>query len=177
MTHEFTRAEVIRRDDGVYLCLRVTNAAMARNEVEQLKHGTRYAVEVKRLNVKRSKQANAYYWTLCGKLAAKLGQPKDEVYRNHVRDVGENFRIVQIAEYKPRQEYMRLWEALGLGYVVDEDGDTLYCYYGSSTYDTKQMARLIDLCVQDCKAVEVETLPPERLAGMVQDWKPEKVDI
>ena len=44
-------------------------------------------------------------------------------------------------------------------------------YYGSSTYDTAQMARLIDLIVQDCRALGVETLPPYKLAAMVEEWK------
>ena len=43
-------------------------------------------------------------------------------------------------------------------------------YYGSSTYDGNQMSRLIDLVIQDCKGCGIETLPPERLAGMIEEW-------
>ena len=43
-------------------------------------------------------------------------------------------------------------------------------YYGSSTYDTRQMSRLIDLVVEDCKDNGIETLPPEKLAAMVEKW-------
>ena len=42
----------------------------------------------------------------------------------------------------------------------------LFLYYGSSTYDSKQMARLIDNIVQDCKAVGVETATPQELARL-----------
>lgn len=45
------------------------------------------------------------------------------------------------------------------------------CYYGSSTYDTKQMARLIDLVVEDCKQQGIETLPPEELERMALEWR------
>ena len=38
--------------------------------------------------------------------------------------------------------------------------------YGSSTYDTAQMSRLIDNIVQDCKAVGIETLTPSELAKL-----------
>lgn len=38
---------------------------------------------------KRSLDANAYLWVLVGKIAAAVGIPTDEVYRNAIRDAGE----------------------------------------------------------------------------------------
>ena len=44
------------------------------------------------------------------------------------------------------------------------DGCTnVILYYGSSTYDTAQMHRLIELIVQECKEQDIETLTPEGL--------------
>ena len=43
----------------------------------------------------------------------------------------------------------------------------------SSTYDTRQMGRLIDLVVQDCKDQDIETAPPGDILRWVADWKPE----
>jgi len=37
-------------------------------------------------------------------------------------------------------------------------------------YDVQQMSILIERLVQDCKALEIETLPPEKLAGMLEAW-------
>jgi hypothetical protein len=47
-------------------------------------------------------------------------------------------------------------------------------YYGSSTYNTRQMSRLIDSVVEDCKAVGVETLSPDRLESMKEDWNAQR---
>ena len=44
-------------------------------------------------------------------------------------------------------------------------------YYGSSTFDTKQMSRLIDNIVQDCKAVGIETLTPQQLDALKEGWR------
>ena len=54
----------------------------------------------------------------------------------------------------------------------DRDGDrvVIRAYYGSSTYNTKQMARLIDSIVEDCKAVGIETLTPATLDAMKDAW-------
>ena len=30
---------------------------------------------------------------------------------------------------------------------------------------------LIDNCIQDCKALGIETLPPDKLEAMKEDWK------
>jgi hypothetical protein len=46
----------------------------------------------------------------------------------------------------------------------------LRAYYGSSTYDTRQMSALIDTLVQDCKALDIETLSDEKLSAMMEGW-------
>lgn len=46
----------------------------------------------------------------------------------------------------------------------------LRAYYGSSTYDTRQMSALIDHIVQDCKQLGIETLTPDKLAAMMGEW-------
>jgi hypothetical protein len=43
-------------------------------------------------------------------------------------------------------------------------------YYGSSTYNTKQMSRLIDAIVEDCKEMDIETLTPRELDAMKSRW-------
>ena len=43
-------------------------------------------------------------------------------------------------------------------------------YYGSSTYDTAQMSRLIDNIIQDCKAQGIDTRTPEEVARMKEEW-------
>lgn len=45
------------------------------------------------------------------------------------------------------------------------------CFYGSSVYDTKQMARLIDLIVQECQQLDIETATPQEMERMMQEWR------
>lgn len=47
---------------------------------------------------------------------------------------------------------------------------TVTVWYGSSTYDTEQMSRLIDAVVEDCKAVGIETMTPAELDALVSRW-------
>ncbi len=72
------------------------------------------------------------------------------------------------------------WEMLGTGWITEQvdympDGTNVVvrCYYGSSQYNTKQMSRLIDNLVQDCKAVGIETDTPEEIERIKYLWAQE----
>lgn len=72
-----------------------------------------------------------------------------------------------------------IWQKNGLGWVVEETGRTdksvdLLMYYGSSTYNTRQMSRLLDAIVDDCKQCGIETLPPEQIEEMKRTWERER---
>ena len=36
------------------------------------------------------------FWTLCGKLASALGIPSHEIYRQYVKEIGDNFETIPI---------------------------------------------------------------------------------
>ena len=126
---------------------------------------------------KRSKDANAYAWGLIGKLAEKMGIKPVEVYRYAVQGIGGNYEMYEVNE-EAAEEFKRLWSSQGLGWPCVDMGAAqrpgfrnLMAFHGSSTYDTKQMSRLIDSLVQDCKALDIETLPPEKLSLLVEGWE------
>lgn len=172
MVHKFDASKVIRDSKGKsWLCLRIQNAPMARNECSQLKPGL-YDAEIKKHRDKRSGEANRYAWALMGKLAAVTGIHKDMIYREYVRGIGDNFEVFHVPDDAARAELSKLWDSRGLGWLVDDLGNgDIVCYYGSSTYDTAQMSRFIDLIVQDCREQGIQTETPEELARMVEDWK------
>lgn len=130
---------------------------------------------IKPYKPKRSLSANAYMWVLVGKLADATGISSADIYRNTVKQLGISQLIVINAAAAPA--FKRVWEQYGIGWFVDDvDEDTggsviLRAYYGSSTYNRKQMAALIDLVVQDCRAVGIETLTPAELVGLVDRWE------
>lgn len=131
---------------------------------------------LKRQKKRRSLDANAYAWVLIDKIAAAMRLPKEEVYRNTLRDIGGNSETVCVL-YQSVATLKRTWEHKGLGWQVDTMPSKLpgctnaILYYGSSAYDTRQMSILIDRLVQDAKALDIETLPPNKLTAMIERWK------
>lgn len=130
---------------------------------------------IKPYKQKRSLSANAYMWELVGKIADELLISPNEVYRKAVRELGISRLLV--LDKSAFETINTVWSACGLGWFIDRlDDDTgneaiLRLYYGSSSYNKRQMAALIDLVVQDCKSLGIETLTPAELAGLVDRWE------
>lgn len=81
-----------------------------------------------------------------------------------------------IIEEKAYDNFKRIWERQGLGFLVQEVSKKdkcirVNCYYGSSTYNTKEMSILIDLLVQQAKDLNIETMTPEQLSILKDGWK------
>lgn len=164
---------------GCYLCIPVPSPGHAGRILDGLEPGKEYTAEIKRKRQHRSLDANAYFWVLLDRLAAALQVKKTELYRHYIREVGGNCYHLALQD-KAVETFRRHWESHGTGWVITTqpsklDGCTTVCaYYGSSEYDTEQMARLIDLVVQDCHQVGVETKSPEELASLMEQWNEKK---
>lgn len=137
--------------------------------------GSKLDIRVQKHREKRSLSANSYCWVLLDKLAEATGQSKEDLYRHSVRNIGGNAEIVCVRE-KAAQKLCESWGRNGLGWIADTMDSKLpgcvnvVLYYGSSTYDTKQMSRLIDGLVQDCQALGIETMPEDRITALLEAW-------
>lgn len=141
-------------------------------------------ITIKKHSKKRSNDANSYCWVLCGKLAEALSDEgvrhtKEDIYKRAIQEVGvyKDFCNLSMSDAKTLRT---AWEMLGTGWITEQvdysqDGDSVIvrCYYGSSQYNSKQMSRLIDSLVQDCKALEISTATPEQIEIMKAAWAEE----
>lgn len=136
-------------------------------------------VKIKKHRKSRSKNANSYMWCLCDELGKVLGLTKEEVYKEQIRKVGV-FRAVEL-DKSVAGTIFTAWKKIGVGWVVEElyevDGKVhALLYYGSSTYNTSQMSRLIDSVVEDCKEHGIETMTPNEIEQMKSLWKCEVIE-
>lgn len=148
----------------------------ARSMVDALKSQDKLTLKFGKFKQKRSLDANAYCWTLIGKIAEKTKVPKEEVYREAIRGIGGNYDIVCIKE-EAADSLRSAWAKNGIGWQSETmlsklDGCTnVLLYYGSSTYDTEQMSRLIENIIQDCKALGIETKNQAELDSLLKQWR------
>lgn len=142
------------------------------------KHKDRlYDLEVKEHRKKRSLDANAYCWVLINKIADALRITPKEIYRQAIQNVGGNYEILPV-KAEAAEHFKQVWEAQGLGWPCVDMGKSkidgyrnLRAYYGSSTYSTTQMAQLIDILLQDCRALDIEVKSDEEIASIMGAWQ------
>lgn len=120
-------------------------------------------VKVTSFSKKRSLSQNAYMWTLLNQLGEKLGRSKDDIYKHYIKDYGV-FEILPIKN-DAAERFKTNWSKNGLGWFVEDLGESklngyikLIAYYGSSTYNSNEMSRLVDAIVQDCQEQGIDTM-------------------
>lgn len=186
MELDFKMARWQQDEAGVWLCLLAANNRQAREFCAGMKPDKLYTAKLGAKRNKRSLDANAYFWALADKAAVELSKDgptvsPEDVYRSLIPHVGGNSKILPIRA-EAVEDWERVWCAGRTGWITEDMGEcktlegyrNIRCYYGSSVYDTAQMSRLIDLMVQECKQLDIETLPLDRLAAMLEEWGSEK---
>lgn len=127
--------------------------------------------ELKPHKEKRSLSANAYAWVLMDKLAEKLHTTKEMIYRQAIDHVGV-FEEIKVNSPEAGKRFKRIWQQNGLGWLTKTiDETTILAYYGSSTYNTSQMARLIDFVQEECISQGIEVRPQWEVDAMLKEWK------
>lgn len=174
----FDKVRWSQDNDGVWLSLRTPSEYRAQviQYANAFDPDKPHEAALKEKKKTRSLDANAYCWVLIGKIAAKLGSSPTEIYREFIRDLGDNYDTVCVQD-KAVEAVCRGWEQNGLGWQTITtpsklDGCTnVLLYYGSSTYDTATMSRLIDCVVAQAHDCGVETMTPRELDRLREDWK------
>ena len=129
--------------------------------------------ELKEHKPKRSNQANKYFWELLGQLCFELGLDTIEEYRKRVKELGI-FRQWEI-DKDNLKTFNKMWTEKGIAWFIEivdiapNNKVVVNAYYGSSSYNSKQMSKLIDDLVQDCKAVGIETKPIEEINSILKE--------
>ncbi len=147
-------------------------------EIERLSILDKLNIIIKKFFRTRSLDANAYCWVLCDKIAKELSKDgtvltKENIYQDEILQIG-TFEPM-IIEERAFENFKRIWEKQGLGFLIQEVSRKdkcikIHCYYGSSTYDSKEMSLLINLLVELAKSLNIETMPQKKLDSLIESW-------
>lgn len=153
--------------------LLVLNERESLSSIEELKED-KLSIEIKKYKNKRSLDANAYMWVLISKLEEKLNISKDIIYKDAIRNIGV-YEVIPVKN-EAVERFIEAWTKNGLGWVCEttksklEGYTNILAYYGSSTYNTAEMSRLIDFVVQECKQLNIETMSRTELDSLIESW-------
>lgn len=159
-----------KKDDGIKIVAEIASF------IDSLDSDKRYVLSVKEKKNKRSLNANSYCWVLIDKIAEKTNIAKSELYKNYIKEIGGVSDTVCVID-SAVERLIESWERNGLGWQADiaaskiKGCKNVILYYGSSTYDTAQMSRLINLIVQDCIEFEIPTLDDAQTRSLIEQWE------
>lgn len=158
-------------EGGITATLKVNEKGVLQRQYTELKACDKLSITLKKYRKKRSLDANAYMWVLLKKLADVLNNDKDELYKSYIERYG-TFTHIVVKEQAVNKfcENWRVVRNLGEVMVNESVGVQLQCYFGSSTYDSKEMSTLINAIVEDCKEMNIETKTPQELAAICEEW-------
>ena len=128
-------------------------------------------ITAKKQRKHRSLNANALLWSCLGKIAAVLRTDKWSVYLEMLKRYGIYTYICvkpQAVEMLKRQ--WRECEEIGTININGQEAVQMLCYYGSSTYDTKQFSVLLDGVISEMKEAGLETPSEEELRRSIEVW-------
>ena len=129
-------------------------------------------ITVKQYREKRSLDSNAYAWVLMQKIAEAVHSDKWSVYLDMLEKYSRAFtHVIVRPDVVPRFEAeWRTVRNLGEISVNGQTGIQMQLYFGSSTFDTKEMSVFIDGLIEECRQLEIETLPPNEIERMKREW-------
>lgn len=140
-------------------------------ELDRIKDSELTIKATKKRN-RRSLDSNAYAWTLMQKIAEAVNSDKWSVYLACLQKYSRAFThvIVKPEALDAMKDLYRTCIDLGEITINGQSGHQLQVFFGSSTFDTKEMSVFIDGIVSECKELGIETLPPAELQRMKEMW-------
>lgn len=136
----------------------------AKQAFEELKDCDLIDIVIKKHRKKRSLDANAYYWVLVSKLAKVLDSSNPEIHNHLLRMYGEPelfdgipvyTTIPETEEAERKVNTLMDYHLAPTSQVREGNDGVMYRTYrlirGSHTFNTEEMARLIDGLVESCK--------------------------
>ena len=139
-----------------------------------------YTLEIKQFRKKRSLDANQKMWALINEMSTMIKLTPEEIYQGYIPDVGNNYRVFPVkpedinefAADRCNGHIGRMVEDMGPCRLRDLRGyHNLRCYKGSSEYDTQTFSRLLELVMQDCRQLGIETMSERERSLLMEEWE------
>lgn len=134
-------------------------------------------IEIKPHRKKRSLDANAYFYVLLSKMAEKLHTSTNELHNIMLSRYGYPEIMEDSMVYIPLKEDIDVNNLEGIhlkssGHVTENSKGTRYIQYilmrGSHTFNTAEMAHLIDGVISEAKDLGIDTLTPAEKERMME---------
>lgn len=154
------------RVEGDELILKSPDLAEIRRFAYKFKAGN---YEIERKKKKRSLDANAMCWALCTEIANVVRADKDSIYIDMLKRYGQR-EVVSVLSAINVKGYFKYYDEMGRGTVDGKEFTHYKVYKGSSEYDTREMAILLDGIIDEAKALDIDVISEREKSLLLQEW-------
>ena len=121
---------------------------------------------------KRSLDANGLLWACLQEIAQAIRSDKWSVYLQMLKRYGKyDYVIVKKKAVEAMKKQWRELEEVGEIDIHGESAVQLLCYYGSSTYDTKEFSRLLTGVIDEMREMGLTPPPDRQTQELLKKWK------
>ena len=170
------KLESITRDwqtDKLLLTFSV-NELSAANEVSNIQSCEKLSIKAVKYREKRSLDANALLWACLSDIANAMTPPADkwDVYLIMLKRYGKfTYICVKPNVVEAVKAQWRECEVVGEVNINGQKAVQMLCYFGSSTYDTKEFSRLLDGVISEMKEMGLEAPASEDMRRALEQWE------
>ena len=169
ITFNFEKAKWHQDSEGTWISFKV-DRNKALDILSELKDKV-YTCTIKLCRKDRSLDANAALWLMLSKMAQVLNTTKDELYIEMLDRYGVFTHIVVKPNVVDRvKKEWRTVREIGEVTINGQHGIQLQCYFGSSTYNSKEFSKLLDGVIDEAKEIGIDFISREERERMLGEW-------
>ena len=157
-------------DGKPLITLQINERSFAMQLVDDLNLKDKLSIKIDEYKEMRSARANAYAWTLIGKIANKMRADKDSIHLLMLKRYGQS-DLVSVRADIPVRYYFKYYEEAGESTLNGKLFKHYRVYKGSSEMDTREMSIYIDGIIGEAKELGIPTETPDQIAKMKSLWR------
>lgn len=127
--------------------------------------------EIKEYKPKRSRNANALLWHCLGEIASALNEDKWNIYLQMLKAYGKyTYICVKPEVVESIKKQWRECEVIGNVTINGKDAVQMLCYFGSSTYDSKEFSNLLNGVISEMENMGLDTPNDKETERVLEQW-------
>lgn len=147
-------------------------------------------MSIKHYKEQRSHDSNSGFWVMCDRIAKKLGNNKNNIYVELVKEFGVFDDVVLIAEAQEtyerrhnRSSSVKFDKDYSLCEVIErykkgsQEWVKLRCYAGTSVYDSEDFKPLLDGTIEKAKEMGIPFFSKREIEQMAELWDKRKKEV
>ena len=148
------------------------NEASALESLVELQGIEKLSIKAVKYREKRSLDANGLLWVCLGQIAEVLRTDKWDVYLQMLKRYGKyTYICVKPNVVDAVKAQWRECEVVGETTINGKEAVQMLCYFGSSTYNTKEFSVLLEGVISEMREMGLQTPASQEMKEALKQWQ------